>query len=154
MSAKGPRVSAEQSAILLQFIEQHPYLARTSTELSPRMTAARKNELWEQLAALLNEQGPAVKTPIRWRNHWAKLGHKAKKEAARAASEKRPTGCAGQVRLPPPPPPHLQQPQPYHGLPASQAPRRQATRQELDDVVCKATAECVRQGQSAEARAI
>nr|XP_054926405.1 proteoglycan 4-like [Dermacentor andersoni] len=53
------------------------------------MTAARKNELWEEVAAVLNAQGPAVKTTSRWRNHWAKMAHKAKKEAARAASEKR-----------------------------------------------------------------
>ncbi|KAH7977552.1 hypothetical protein HPB49_002312 [Dermacentor silvarum] len=90
--AKGPRVSIKQTAILLQFIEQHPYLARASTELSPRMAAARSNELWEELATILNKQGPAVKTVSRRRNHWAKLGHKTKKEAARAASEKRATG--------------------------------------------------------------
>ncbi|XP_054926020.1 uncharacterized protein [Dermacentor andersoni] len=92
MAAKGPRVSKQQAAILVQFIEQHPYLARASTEFSPRMTAARKNELWEEVAAVLNAQGPAVKTTSRWRNHWAKMAHKAKKEAARAASEKRATG--------------------------------------------------------------
>ncbi|XP_054919610.1 uncharacterized protein [Dermacentor andersoni] len=92
MAAKGPRVSKEQAAILVQFIEQHPYLARASTEFSPRMTAARKNELWEEVAAVLNAQGPAVKATSRWRNHWAKMAHKAKKEAARAASEKRATG--------------------------------------------------------------
>ncbi|XP_072141080.1 uncharacterized protein [Dermacentor andersoni] len=92
MAAKGPRVSKEQAAILVQFIEQHPYLARASTEFSPRMTAALKNELWEEVAAVLNAQGPAVKATSRWRNHWAKMAHKAKKEAARAASEKRATG--------------------------------------------------------------
>ncbi|KAH7974235.1 hypothetical protein HPB49_012422 [Dermacentor silvarum] len=48
MSAKGPRVSKEQAAILLQFIEQHSYLARASTEFSSLMSASRKNELCEE----------------------------------------------------------------------------------------------------------
>ncbi|XP_070379249.1 myb-related transcription factor, partner of profilin-like [Dermacentor albipictus] len=186
-AAKGPRVSQEQTDILVQFIEQHPYLARASTEFSPRMTAARKNELWEAVAAVLNGQGPAVKSTSRWRNHWAKMAHKAKKEAARAASEKRATGggkdassedAAGPSRSAPATttfvvsgpaavagpsgltqqPPTLQQP-PFQPTPQptprepQAPPHRQSKQQDLEGAVHMATAEYVRQGQSAEARA-
>ncbi|KAH7967936.1 hypothetical protein HPB52_004207 [Rhipicephalus sanguineus] len=63
MSAKGPRVSTVQRDMLIQFREQHPYLGRYYTEVSPRMTAARKKQLWQEIATLLNQQGPAVKSP-------------------------------------------------------------------------------------------
>lgn len=89
MSAKGPRVSTVQRDMLIQFLEQHPYLGRSCTEVSPRMTAARKKQLWQEIATLLNQQGPAVKSPQLWRNHWAKMVYGARKELARSRSERK-----------------------------------------------------------------
>ncbi|KAH7936335.1 hypothetical protein HPB52_021541 [Rhipicephalus sanguineus] len=71
MWSKGPRVSTAQRDVLIHFLEQQPYLGRSCTEVSPRMTAARKKQLWQEIATLLNQQGPAVKSPLLWRNHWA-----------------------------------------------------------------------------------
>ncbi|KAH7959379.1 hypothetical protein HPB49_010637 [Dermacentor silvarum] len=64
---KGPRVSAAQTTPLVEFMEQHPYLARGATSLSPNMSAAHKKALWNELTAALNVLGPAVKTARRWR---------------------------------------------------------------------------------------
>ncbi|KAH7949267.1 hypothetical protein HPB49_006835 [Dermacentor silvarum] len=87
---KGPRVSA--AATTLQFMEQHPYLARGATSLSPSMSAAHKKALWNELTAALNALGPAVKTARRWRQYWARIVHDMKKLAAQVGSEKRQTG--------------------------------------------------------------
>ncbi|KAH6941457.1 hypothetical protein HPB50_018215 [Hyalomma asiaticum] len=92
MATKGPRVSMTQRDILIQFIEQHPYLARAMTSLSLRLSAARKKELWDEVAGVLNQRGPAVKTSECWRNHWLKLVHAACREAARSATERTSAG--------------------------------------------------------------
>ncbi|KAH6946590.1 hypothetical protein HPB50_014146 [Hyalomma asiaticum] len=109
MASKGPRVSVAQRDILIEFIEQHPYLARATTSLSRRLSAARKKELWDEVAAVLNQRGTAVKTPERWRNHWSKLVHAARREAARSAAERTSTG-GGKPPAQPQPPPQAQTP--------------------------------------------
>ncbi|KAH7983160.1 hypothetical protein HPB52_009696 [Rhipicephalus sanguineus] len=160
MSAKGPRVSKVQRDMLIQFLEQHPYLGRSCTEVSPRMTAARKKQLWQEIATLLNQQGPAVKSPQLWRNHWAKMVCGARKELARSTSERNATGGGrvggvdgrvldilertGAVVTTPPE---------YYPVPDVPQPRRRQPRQ-LEEAVCRATAEYVRQGQCADARAV
>ncbi|KAH7959846.1 hypothetical protein HPB49_014300 [Dermacentor silvarum] len=88
----GPRVSAAQTTLLLEFMEQHPYLARGATSLSPSMSAAHKKALWNELTAALNALGPAVNTARRWRQYWARIVHDLKKLAAQVGSEKRKTG--------------------------------------------------------------
>lgn len=85
----GPRVSAAQTTLLVEFMEQHPYLARGATSLSPSMSAAHKKALWNELTAALNALGPAVKTARRWRQYWARIVHDLKKLAAQVGSEKR-----------------------------------------------------------------
>ncbi|KAH7940516.1 hypothetical protein HPB49_019199 [Dermacentor silvarum] len=88
----GPRVSAAQTTLLVEFMEQHPYLARGATSLSPSMSAAHKKALWNELTAALNALGPAVKTARRWRQYWARIVHDLKKLAAQVGSERRKTG--------------------------------------------------------------
>ncbi|XP_037504906.1 uncharacterized protein LOC119380256 [Rhipicephalus sanguineus] len=218
--------------MLIQFLEQHPYLGRSCTEVSPRMTAARKKQLWQEIATLLNQQGPAVKSPQLWRNHWAKMVCGARKELARSTSERnamgggRVGGVDGRVldilertgavvttppeyypvpdvetevevgtsraatsrgpsdvdlqpiplqpQVPQPGPsqpqpgpsqpqpgpsqpqpgPSQPQPGPSQPQPGPQPqPRRRQPRQ-LEEAVCRATAEYVRQGQCADARAV
>ncbi|KAH7960927.1 hypothetical protein HPB49_025121 [Dermacentor silvarum] len=86
---KGPRVSAAQTTLLVMLIEQHPYLARGATSLSPSMSPAQKKALWQELTAALNALGPAVKTARRWRQYWARIVYDCKKLAAQVGSEKR-----------------------------------------------------------------
>ncbi|XP_065303913.2 uncharacterized protein [Dermacentor albipictus] len=73
-------------------MEQHPYLARGSTSLSPSMSAAQKRGLWAEIAAALNAVGPAVKIARRWRLYWARMAYECKKLAAQVGAEKRKTG--------------------------------------------------------------
>ncbi|KAH6938102.1 hypothetical protein HPB50_006779 [Hyalomma asiaticum] len=48
---------------------------------------SKRKELWDEVAALLNQRVPAVKTPDSWRNRWYKMVHAARREAARSAAE-------------------------------------------------------------------
>ncbi|KAH7959254.1 hypothetical protein HPB49_009682 [Dermacentor silvarum] len=88
----GPHVSAAQTTLLVEFMEQHPYLVRGTTILSPSMSVAQKKALWEELTAALNALGPAVKTARRWHQYWARIVYDIKKLAAQVGSEKRKTG--------------------------------------------------------------
>ncbi|KAH7932823.1 hypothetical protein HPB49_003261 [Dermacentor silvarum] len=89
---KGLRVSAAQTTLLVELMEQHPYLTRGLWRLSPSMSAAQKKALWHDLTAALNALGPAVKTARRWRQYWARIVYDCKKLAAQVGSEKRKTG--------------------------------------------------------------
>ncbi|KAH7985625.1 hypothetical protein HPB52_025513 [Rhipicephalus sanguineus] len=131
MSAKGPRVSKVQRDMLIQFLEQHPYLGRSCTEVSPRMTAARKKQLWQEIATLLNQQGPARHG---WRRRVGGVDGRVLDILER-------TGAV--VTTPPE----------YYPVPDVPQPRRRQPRQ-LEEAVCRATAEYVRQGQCADARAV
>ncbi|XP_049517179.1 uncharacterized protein LOC125942947 [Dermacentor silvarum] len=91
-SRLGPRVSARQREILVEFMERHPYLVKPSCALNPELTAARKEELWKELVSLLNNEGPAVKTVHQWRAFWNKETHDARHDAAVHAAEHRGTG--------------------------------------------------------------
>ncbi|KAL1441341.1 hypothetical protein MTO96_008614 [Rhipicephalus appendiculatus] len=147
--------------MLIQFLEQHPYLGRASTEVSPRMTSARKKQLWDEIAAQLNEQGPAIKSPPLWRSHRATGGGKvggihgggAVVAAAprvlphprRVPSQPQATAQPGPSQPGPsqlgPSQPGLSQPQPRRGQP-------------LEDAVSRAVAAYERQSQSADRRAL
>ncbi|XP_054931914.1 uncharacterized protein [Dermacentor andersoni] len=89
---KSAGVSAAQATMLVQFIDQHPYLARGATSLSPSISAAKKKALWEEVAAALNAIGPAVKTARRWRLYWARLCYDCRRIAAQVGAEMRKTG--------------------------------------------------------------
>ncbi|KAH7959581.1 hypothetical protein HPB49_012143 [Dermacentor silvarum] len=173
----GPRVSAAQTTLLVEFVEQDPYLARGATSLSPR---------------------PAVKTARRWRQYWARIVHDMKKLAAHVGSEKRKTGggrlgglerrvmdvlsrtgpgyapvdffaddaeqassseeeaAAAHVPLPTAPPQVSVGTEPGTSgtarPPTRQQPRRPPRQQQpLEDAACRAAEEYARQGQLAEA---
>ncbi|KAH7986425.1 hypothetical protein HPB49_025973 [Dermacentor silvarum] len=67
-TVKGPRVSEGQRETVLSFMEQHPQLASRSSELGPGFTAGDRRRLWQQLADVLNEQGPVVKAADQWQD--------------------------------------------------------------------------------------
>ncbi|KAH7950155.1 hypothetical protein HPB49_020276 [Dermacentor silvarum] len=87
-SRLGPRVSPRQREILVEFMERHPYLVKSSCAPSPELIAARKDDMWKDVVSLLNNEGPAVKTMNRWRAFWNKETH----DAAVHAAEHRGTG--------------------------------------------------------------
>ncbi|KAH7950038.1 hypothetical protein HPB49_018918 [Dermacentor silvarum] len=87
-SRLGPRVSARQREILVEFMERHPYLVKSSCAPSPELIAARKDDMWKDVVSLLNNEGPAVKTINRWRAFWNKETH----DAAVHVAEHRGTG--------------------------------------------------------------
>ncbi|KAK8769515.1 hypothetical protein V5799_014019 [Amblyomma americanum] len=76
------RVSKEQLLMMVEFMEQHPALAHAASPLSGGYTAARRRELWQQLAALLNAAGPAEKTALQWRHTWQVWCTRCKKQEA------------------------------------------------------------------------
>nr|XP_054928099.1 uncharacterized protein LOC129385491 [Dermacentor andersoni] len=86
---KSTRVLAAPATMLIEFIEQHPYLSRGATSLSPSMSAARKKAICEEIAAVLNAIGPAVKTARCWRLYWARLCYDCRRIAAQVGTEKR-----------------------------------------------------------------
>ncbi|KAH7948810.1 hypothetical protein HPB49_002510 [Dermacentor silvarum] len=151
---KGPRVSAAQTTLLVEFMEQHPYLALGATSFSPSVSAAHKKALWNELTAALNALGPAVKTARRWRQYWARIVHEMKKLAALVGSEKRKTGggrlggLEGRVMD------VLSRTGPGYAAVdffAEQPRRPRRQQQPLEDAACRAASEYARQGQLAEA---
>ncbi|KAH7970244.1 hypothetical protein HPB49_001618 [Dermacentor silvarum] len=58
----GPHVSRSQRELLVAFMEEHAYLVTTSRVPSAEVTAERKSELWEQITAALNAEGPSKKS--------------------------------------------------------------------------------------------
>lgn len=81
----GRQLSAQQNEILINFMEAHPYLAKASGSLTNSVTAARKQKLWGDLAELLNEAGPAVKTLAGWKSYWRHFTSSVRSDAADAA---------------------------------------------------------------------
>ncbi|XP_035224571.1 uncharacterized protein LOC118197172 [Stegodyphus dumicola] len=80
-----------QQQMILQYMEKHPDLFRgkITKEFTPQM----KLEMWEDLATLLNERGPCVKTTEKWRRTFIDWKCAVKKKAAEiAAVEKQTAG--------------------------------------------------------------
>ncbi|XP_065287759.1 uncharacterized protein [Dermacentor albipictus] len=88
----GPHVSHRQKELLVSFMEEHPYLAKASCVLGPMLTVARRSELWNELAALLHMEGPAVKTAAQWRQYWKKETYSSRHDAAVLSAEQQGTG--------------------------------------------------------------
>ncbi|KAK8759059.1 hypothetical protein V5799_003309, partial [Amblyomma americanum] len=82
MAPKGPRMSTVQEEMLLDFLEQHSFLARASTKLSQSLTAARRRALWDEITEALNRAGPAVKTAEHWRQSWRQICCRKRAELA------------------------------------------------------------------------
>ncbi|KAH7948922.1 hypothetical protein HPB49_003438 [Dermacentor silvarum] len=89
---KGPRVSEGHRETVLSFMEQHPQLASRSSELGPGFTAGDRRRLWQQLADVLNEQGPMVKAADQWQEWWRKQVYEARRDAIAIAQVQRSTG--------------------------------------------------------------
>ncbi|KAH7934278.1 hypothetical protein HPB49_024298 [Dermacentor silvarum] len=88
---KGPRVSEGQRETVLSLMEQHPQLASRSSELGPGFTAGDRRRLWQQLADVLNEQGPVVKASDQWQEWWHKQIYEARRDATAIAQVQRST---------------------------------------------------------------
>ncbi|KAH7940848.1 hypothetical protein HPB49_006968 [Dermacentor silvarum] len=88
----GYQITIRQEEILINFMERHPRLVSKSGELDGDFTVAKRNDLWGELAALLNSEGPPTKTESQWKVWWSKYLYKVRREAAVVAGEMRATG--------------------------------------------------------------
>ncbi|XP_070382835.1 uncharacterized protein [Dermacentor albipictus] len=88
----GPHVSPHQRELLVAFMEGHPYLVRASCALTPECTVERRRQLWSELAALLNTEGPAAKTAEQWQVFWRKEVYLSRRDAATASASQSGTG--------------------------------------------------------------
>ncbi|XP_054922311.2 uncharacterized protein [Dermacentor andersoni] len=88
----GPHVSPHQRELLVAFMEGHPYLVRASCALTPECTVERRRQLWSELAALLNTEGPAAKTAEQWQVFWRKEVFLSRRDAAAASASQSGTG--------------------------------------------------------------
>ncbi|XP_050025031.1 uncharacterized protein [Dermacentor andersoni] len=98
----GPRVSPRQMEMLLEFLNEHPYLASGSKEKTKEVEPWERERLWEEAAAKLNAKGPAVKTRYAWRKFWSGRSAQIKRTVARIAKMREESKMP--PRLPPPPP--------------------------------------------------
>ncbi|KAH7948704.1 hypothetical protein HPB49_001117 [Dermacentor silvarum] len=85
------QIRSHPEEILINFMERHPRLVSKSGELDGDFTVAKRNDLWGELAALLNSEGPPTKTESQWKVWWSKYLYKVRREAAVVAGEMRAT---------------------------------------------------------------
>ncbi|KAH7937487.1 hypothetical protein HPB49_017211 [Dermacentor silvarum] len=85
----GPRVSEGQRETVLAFMEPHLQLALRSSELGPGFSLVDRRRLWQQLADVLNAEGPVVKTVDQWRKQQV---YEARRDATAIAQEQISTG--------------------------------------------------------------
>lgn len=83
------QISIRQEETLINFMELNPRLASKSGEFDPNFTAAKREQLWEELAALLNAEGPPVRTAQAWRIWWTKFVYRCRREAGRFGGQMR-----------------------------------------------------------------
>ncbi|KAL1441958.1 hypothetical protein MTO96_008139 [Rhipicephalus appendiculatus] len=81
----GPRVSPRQMEILLEFVNEHPYLVNGSKDKTKEVEPWQREQLWEEAAAKLNAKGPAVKTRYAWRKFWSGRAVQIRRTVARVA---------------------------------------------------------------------
>ncbi|KAH7953662.1 hypothetical protein HPB49_010913 [Dermacentor silvarum] len=89
---KGPRVSEGQRKTVLAFMKQYPQLASRSSELGPGFTTGDRRRLWQQLADVLNEEGPVMNAVDQWQEWWRKRVYEARRDATAIAQVQRSTG--------------------------------------------------------------
>ena len=63
------RVSDRQKELLLAFVKEHPQIATLSCPLGPSFTREDRDDMWQELVALLNEV-PARNTTAQWQIRW------------------------------------------------------------------------------------
>ncbi|KAL1444793.1 hypothetical protein MTO96_045401 [Rhipicephalus appendiculatus] len=78
----GQHVSLLQKEALVSFLEDHPALARPSSELGGTCSAHQRQSLWEEVANMLNCMGHATKEAAGWRRFWNDLVAQFKKDSA------------------------------------------------------------------------
>lgn len=76
----GPRISPQQWEIILNCMIAEPLLGRDASDLRPEL----RTQLWENLAAALNEEGPASRSVDEWRRVWRQRVSTARANAAEA----------------------------------------------------------------------
>ncbi|KAL3254633.1 hypothetical protein MRX96_054158 [Rhipicephalus microplus] len=81
----GPRVSPRQMEMLLDFVNEHPYLVNGFKEKTKQVEPWEREQLWEEAASKLNAKGPAVKTRYAWRKFWSGRAPQIKRTVARVA---------------------------------------------------------------------
>ncbi|XP_070386615.1 uncharacterized protein [Dermacentor albipictus] len=86
------QITIRQEEIIVNFMESNPRLASRSGEFDGEFTPAKRQDLWKQLAALLNAEGPPVKTEREWRLWWCKFVYRCRRDAGKLAAEQRTTG--------------------------------------------------------------
>ncbi|KAH7982257.1 hypothetical protein HPB52_003546 [Rhipicephalus sanguineus] len=72
-------------------MERHSRLVFRAGELDSTFTAFDRNRLWEELARLLNDEGPPIRSAREWRIWWTKFVHRCRRDAGDYASEMRTT---------------------------------------------------------------
>lgn len=101
----GPRVSPRQMEMLMEFLDEHPYLASTSREKGRGVKVFERELLWEEAAGKLNAKGPAVKSRSSWRKFWCSRSEQIKRTVARVAKMREESKQLPRAPPPPPPPP-------------------------------------------------
>lgn len=81
----GPRISPQQWEIIISFMVQEPLLGRDASDLRPDL----RERLWQNLAAVLNRQGPASRSVDEWRRVWRQRVLAARGNAAEAVTDYR-----------------------------------------------------------------
>nr|XP_037273937.1 uncharacterized protein LOC119166716 isoform X2 [Rhipicephalus microplus] len=99
-------VSPRQMEMLLDFVNEHPYLVNGFKEKTKQVEPWEREQLWEEAASKLNAKGPAVKTRYAWRKFWSGRAPQIKRTVARVAKMRE------ESKMPPrPPPPQPQRPE-------------------------------------------
>ncbi|KAH8028023.1 hypothetical protein HPB51_012609 [Rhipicephalus microplus] len=78
-------VSPRQMEMLLDFVNEHPYLVNGFKEKTKQVEPWEREQLWEEAASKLNAKGPAVKTRYAWRKFWSGRAPQIKRTVARVA---------------------------------------------------------------------
>lgn len=94
--------------MLLEFVNEHPYLVNGAKEKTKDVEPSERERLWEEAAAKLNAKGPAVKTRYAWRKFWSGRAAQIKRTVARIAKMREESKMPPR---PPPPPPQPQRPE-------------------------------------------
>uniref|UniRef100_A0A224Y4B2 Protein containing Myb5 and GT1 domain n=1 Tax=Rhipicephalus zambeziensis TaxID=60191 RepID=A0A224Y4B2_9ACAR len=94
--------------MLLEFVNEHPYLVNGSKDKTKEVEPWEREQLWEEAAAKLNAKGPAVKTRYAWRKFWSGRAVQIRRTVARVAKMREESKMPPR---PPPPPPQPQRPE-------------------------------------------
>ncbi|XP_049271784.1 uncharacterized protein LOC119393058 [Rhipicephalus sanguineus] len=92
----GSRVSDREKELLLDFVKEHPQIATLSCPLEPSLTRENRDDMWQELVALLNEEVPARNTTAQWQARWRNERYYSQKGLAKLREQQSGTG-GGQI---------------------------------------------------------